>query len=54
MNGIYIFILGFLAYFTGEIVTFVMLGIIVIALTNIHSLLKELIAMKKEEINKQD
>ena len=52
MNGIYIFVLGFLAFFTEEIVTFIMLGIILIALTNIQSMLKELLIMKKEEMNK--
>lgn len=34
--------LGILAFFTGEIVTFVMLGFILMVLNNIHKTLKDI------------
>ncbi len=39
---IFLFVLGIIAFFTGEIVTFVMLGFIVLILTNIYNILKEI------------
>lgn len=36
-------VLGIISFITREIVTFVMLGAILIALTNIHSTLKEIL-----------
>lgn len=45
----YLFVLGIVAFFTREIVTFIMLGVILISLNNINSTLKELVKVKKEE-----
>ena len=39
---LYAVILGIVSWFTGEIVTFVMLGVILIALNNINSTLKKI------------
>ncbi len=41
-NTITVFVLLVLAIFTGEIVTFAMLGFILVSLSNIHSVLKEI------------
>jgi len=41
--GVYALILGIVAVFTGEIVTFVMLGFILLSLQNINSTLKKLL-----------
>ncbi|QQP11135.1 hypothetical protein FJQ98_18105 [Lysinibacillus agricola] len=41
---LYALILGVFSFFTGEIVTFIMLGFILIALQNIHSTLKQILA----------
>lgn len=41
-NTITVFILLVLAIFTGEFVTFAMLGFILVSLSNIHSVLKEI------------
>ncbi|WP_199171629.1 MULTISPECIES: hypothetical protein [unclassified Sporosarcina] len=38
--GLYALILGIVSFFTGEIVTFIMLGFILIALMNINTTLK--------------
>ncbi|HLS67130.1 MAG TPA: hypothetical protein VK029_09080 [Pseudogracilibacillus sp.] len=43
LYGLYAFALAVLAFFTGEIVTFIMLGFILIALININTNLKLLI-----------
>lgn len=40
---IYLVIIGIVAIYTREIVTFVMLGIILISLNNINSTLKEIL-----------
>ncbi|WP_416828430.1 hypothetical protein [Ectobacillus polymachus] len=48
---VYAVVLGILSFFTGEIVTFVMLGFILIALNNINSTLKK---MYKESNDKND
>ena len=53
-NLLYIFyaaILGIVSWFTGEIVTFVMLGIILISLNNINSTLKKIYLQNKESQN---
>ncbi|MGM0898614.1 MAG: hypothetical protein ACQEV0_11975 [Bacillota bacterium] len=38
--GVYAMILGIVSFFTGEIVTFIMLGFILMALININTTLK--------------
>lgn len=38
--GVYALILGIVSFFTGELVTFIMLGFILIALININTTLK--------------
>lgn len=38
--GLYAMMLGIVSFFTGEIVTFIMLGFILIALMNINTTLK--------------
>lgn len=48
---VYLLFLGIIAFFTREIVTFIMLGVILISLNNIHSTLKELLKMKNDEKN---
>ncbi|WP_078596568.1 hypothetical protein [Evansella clarkii] len=52
LYGIYGAIIAFIAFFTGEIVTFLMLGIILMTLHNIHSTLKELLKVNKEILAK--
>ncbi|RAV21366.1 hypothetical protein [Paenibacillus contaminans] len=47
----YALILGVVAFFTGEIVTFIMLGFILLALTNIVTVLRE-ISRKLDQKNK--
>lgn len=46
----YLFILGVVSIYTKEIVTFIMLGIILITLTNIHSTLKEILKVNKDKM----
>ena len=41
-NVLYLIILGIISLFTREIVTFVMLGFILLSLTNIYMILKEI------------
>nr|WP_254434104.1 hypothetical protein [Halobacillus sp. Marseille-Q1614] len=41
-NTLYFLLLGIIAFFTGEIVTFIMLGFILISLTNIHTTLQRI------------
>lgn len=48
MYTLYALILGIISFFTGEIVTFIMLGFILIALININTTLKK-ITTKKDE-----
>lgn len=48
----YFLVLGVIAFFTGEIVTFIMLGFILLALNNIHSTLKKI--YKQNNGEKQD
>ena len=55
-NGLYIFyavILGIVSWFTGEIVTFIMLGVILIALVNINSTLNKIYIQNNESNSKQ-
>ncbi|HLQ71430.1 MAG TPA: hypothetical protein VK142_06480 [Bacillota bacterium] len=48
MYSLYALVLGVVAFFTGEIVTFVMLGFILIALININTTLKKLLKKDAE------
>ncbi|MDT8863043.1 hypothetical protein N0O92_23100 [Alkalihalobacillus sp. MEB130] len=45
--SVYFLIIGVIAFFTGEIVTFIMLGFILLSLTNINNTLKKIYKMKK-------
>ena len=47
-NTVYLFILGIISIYTQELVTFLMLGIILITLNNINNTLKEILKAKKE------
>ena len=51
LNTLYLFVLGVISFITQEVVTFIMLGIILITLNNIHSTLKEILRIKKDKIN---
>ena len=46
---LYALMLGIVSFFTGEIVTFVMLGFIIIVLQNINTTLKQILANSKEK-----
>ena len=48
LYSLYALMLGILAFFTGEIVTFIMLGFILIALININTTLKKIITKMHE------
>lgn len=48
MYTLYALILGIVSFFTGEIITFIMLGFILIALININTTLKKIIAKGDE------
>lgn len=50
----YALILGIISWFTGEIVTFIMLGIILISLNNINSNLKKIYSQNNERNNNVD
>ncbi|UTR09986.1 hypothetical protein MM300_19215 [Evansella sp. LMS18] len=52
LYGLYGAIIAFIAFFTGEIVTFLMIGIILMTLHNIHSTLKEMLKVNKEILAK--
>ena len=45
----YFLVLGVISFITKEVVTFVMLGGILISLNNIHSTLKEILKVQKEK-----
>ncbi|WP_202908637.1 hypothetical protein [Halalkalibacillus sediminis] len=45
--GLYAFLLGVISLVTGEIVTFVLLGFILMTLHSIHSTLKEILEVNK-------
>lgn len=49
LNTLYLFVLGVISFITQEVVTFVMLGIILISLNNIHLTLKKILEVKKKE-----
>lgn len=49
LYGLYALIIAIVSIFTGEIVTFVMLGFILLSLQNIHSTLKEIVKVNKEK-----
>lgn len=49
LYSLYFIVLGVVSFFTQEIVAFVMLGFILISLTNIDSTLKEILQVKKKE-----
>lgn len=49
--GLYAIVLAIVSLYTGEIVTFIMLGFILLALNNIHSTLKELLKATKEKMD---
>jgi hypothetical protein len=44
-------VLGIVSLYTHEVVTFIMLGVILISLNNIHTSLKELVKVNKERNN---
>lgn len=46
-------VLGIVSWFTGEVVTFVMLGIILMALNNINSTLKKIYLQNSERDNNE-
>ena len=48
LYSLYALMLGILAFFTGEIVTFIMLGFILIALINTNTTLKKIITKMDE------
>ena len=47
LYGIYALALGVLAYITGELVTFIMLGFILISLININTTLKRIYEQRR-------
>jgi len=47
LMGFYALILGIISFFTGEIVTFIMLGFILLTLHNINATLKKLVDINK-------
>ncbi|WP_010531421.1 hypothetical protein [Lentibacillus jeotgali] len=49
LYGLYALILGLVSIVTGEIITFVMLGLILMSLQNIHSTLKQILMAQKEQ-----
>ena len=51
---LYAVFLGIVSLLTGEIVTFIMLGIILIALNNINSTLKKIYLQKTRQDTKQE
>ena len=46
---LYAMILGVVSFFTGEIVTFIMLGMVLIGLININTTLKKLYIQRNEQ-----
>lgn len=51
---LYLVILGVISFITGEVVTFAMLGIILVTLTNIHTTLKEILRNQERKIDQKD
>lgn len=57
MYGLYAVILGVISFFTGEIITFVMLGFILLSLNNINTTLKKFYKkenMQQNIVNKKE
>ncbi|MCM3758267.1 hypothetical protein M3197_12420 [Sporosarcina aquimarina] len=52
--GVYAIILGIVSFFTGEIVTFIMLGFILIALININTTLRVNFKKDNDQIEKDE
>lgn len=52
-NSFYLLVLGIVSFFTGEIVTFVMLGFILLSLNNINFTLKKIHQQNIEKNNYQ-
>lgn len=46
---LYAIAIGVISIITGEIVTFIMLGFILISLQNIHNVLKEILRVNREK-----
>lgn len=46
---LYLFVLGVISFITGEVVTFAMLGIILVTLNNIHTTLVEILNNQKKD-----
>ncbi|WP_166462454.1 hypothetical protein [Psychrobacillus vulpis] len=53
LYSLFFIVLGLVSFITGEVVTFVMLGFIIISLNNIHITLKELLTVNKEKADTQ-
>lgn len=51
---LYALVIGIISIFTGEVVTFVMLGFILLALQNINRTLRRLIQVNKEKTYQTD
>ncbi|CAH0313837.1 hypothetical protein SRABI96_05121 [Peribacillus sp. Bi96] len=51
LYGLYALIIAIISIVTGEVVTFIMLGLILISLQNIHATLKEILKINKEKID---
>lgn len=51
LYGLYALIIAIISIFTGEIVTFIMLGFILMSLQNLHSTLKEILKVKQQKID---
>ncbi|MFD4820330.1 hypothetical protein [Peribacillus butanolivorans] len=51
LYALYALLIAIISIFTGELVTFIMLGFILISLQNIHSTLKEILKANKEKID---
>lgn len=51
LYGLYALIIAIVSIFTGEIVTFIMLGFIIMSLQNLHSTLKEILKVKQQKID---
>ena len=49
LYGLFAVALAVVSIFTGEIVTFVMLGFILISLQNIHTTLKKILKVNREK-----
>ncbi|MFB7637326.1 hypothetical protein [Peribacillus butanolivorans] len=50
LYGLYALLIAIVSIFTGELVTFIMLGFILISLQNIHTTLKDILKDNKEKM----